>query len=664
MKHIENIKKLLTLAGLRHFLKILTKQEKIVFFASLCLFLFSSFFLTINFYLKNTEVVPAEYGNYTEGILGSPRWINPVYPLNDADRDLIEIIFSGLMKYDSEGKVVPDLAEKCEVMENGKVYECTLRENLFWSDSEAITADDVIFTIETIQNADIKSPLRSTWLGVEIEKVADSQERKVRFKLKNSYSGFSENLTLKIIPKHLWENITPQNFPLTYLNLSPVGSGPYKLKNFSSDKDGKITSLVLIKNPYYFNDPAHLSQISFNFFEKKEDLIKAAQLKKIDGLALASTKELSTNITNLNSYSLSLPRYFAVFLNQKDSKILIDKNVRQALNYATDKSELINSVLGGEGKVVDSPILPEIYGFNAPLKIYEFNIDKANELLEKAGFSKNQEGLREKITEKKPAFQFKSNLTLNSQGTEVTELQKCLARDKQIYPEGEITGYFGQKTKEAVIRFQEKYKNEILTPQQLEKGTGDVKAGTRDVLNRVCLENPEEKTPLKLTLATIDQPELIEAANLLKEQWKKIGADIEVKTYDVSALEKDIIKPRNYDMLLFGEVLGLIPDPFPFWHSSQKKDPGLNLSYYENKNVDKLLEEARQNLNDSERKEKLEKFQDLLIEDAPAVFLYNPDYSHLVSKKIKGIESKIISDPSERFLEIENWYIKTKRTWK
>jgi peptide/nickel transport system substrate-binding protein len=150
----------------------------------------------------------------------------------------------------------------------------------------------------------------------------------------------------------------------------------------------------------------------------------------------------------------------------------------------------------------------------------------------------------------------------------------------------------------------------------------------------------------------------------VQSQWENLGVEIEIETFNISTLEREIIKPRNYETLLFGEVLGAIPDPFPFWSSLQKKDPGLNLSLYENKKCDKLLEEARKSLDENERKEKLEEFQDLLIKDAPAVFLYNPDYLYFVSKEIKGIDAKIIANPSKRFIGIENWYIKTKRAWR
>ncbi|MFA4998402.1 MAG: peptidoglycan-binding protein, partial [Candidatus Paceibacterota bacterium] len=276
----------------------------------------------------------------------------------------------------------------------------------------------------------------------------------------------------------------------------------------------------------------------------------------------------------------------------------------------------------------------------------------------------NESGMREKVEKKTATFQFKSNLKLGSQGTEVKELQKCLARFPEIYPEGEITGIFGDKTKAAVILFQEKYREEILVPNDLDQGNGEIMGSTRKKLNEVCFDQGDKTIPLKIVLSTVDQPQLVEVANILKEQWKSLGVDLEVKTFDIASLERDVIRYRDYEAILFGEILGIIPDPFPFWHSSQKKDPGLNLSEYENKDCDKLLETARQSLDEIERETSLEKFQNLLLKDAPAVFLYTPDYLYFVAKEIKGVDQKTLADPSKRFSNVENWYIETKRAWK
>jgi len=648
----------------RQFFNVLTKKEKISFFIFLFLFFASSFAVLIDLYFKNTKIVPASGGEYIEGVVGSPRWIQPIYaPLSDIDRDLVELMFAGLMKYEN-GKIVPDLAKDYKILEDGKVYELYLKENLFWQDGEPLTVDDVIFTVEIIQNPDVKSPLRGSWLGVECERISTPEGQGVSFKLKNESSVFLELLTLKIIPKHIWSDIPPKNFSLATANLNPIGSGPYKLKNLFQNADGKIISLDLIENPLYFDEPPYIPKISFRFFDSEEKLIEVFKKGEIKGFSLTNIENLENLPENFNLYYFSLPRYFAVFFNLKNSKVLSEKEVRMALNYGTNKNEILDKVLSNFGKIVSSPILPDIYGFEPSNKIYQYDVEKAKETLERAGFLMQDNGLREKTIKKELAFQFKSNLSFDSKGKEVEELQKCLAKDKEIYPEGEITGTFGKKTKTAVILFQEKYKDDILKPFDLEKGNGEVRGKTREKLNEICFEKPEEKIPLKFSLATVDQPALVEVATILKEQWKELGVQIDIKTFDIATLEREILRKRQFDALLFGEVLGQLPDPFPFWHSSQKGELGLNLSNYENKKVDEFLETARKSLDAEERKKNLEEFQELIADDAPAIFLYNPDYRYLLAKEIKGVKEEVIVDPSKRFSDISNWYIETKRIWK
>jgi len=643
------------------FFKTLSKGEKKVFLFLSSLFVFSLLYLSTSFYLNHTKITPALGGSYSEGVFGSfPRFINPIYaPLSDADKDLTELIFSGLMRYDENGNIVPDLAKDYQIIDEGRIYEFYLKDNLLWQDGSKLTADDIIFTVEIIQNPDIKSPLRLIWLGVEIEKISDSA---VRFTLKNSSSIFLENATLKIIPRHVWENVSAKNFSFSPNNLNPIGSGPYKLQNLSQDKEGKITLVNLIKNVLYYNEGPYIPKISFKFFETEKELTSAYEKGEIEGFSISSFENLSFN--NANLYSLYLPRYFAVFFNQKESKVLSDENVRIALNYGTNKKEMIETLFSGHAKEVHSPILPDIYGFEKPTSIYEFDLEKAKGILEEAGYLMTDQGIREKTIKKESSFAFKSTLVVGSQGAEVKELQKCLSKDPEIYPEGNISGYFGSKTKAAVIRFQEKYKEDVLSPFGLTKGTGDVKSKTREKLNEVCFESPEEKLSLEFSLYTVDQSLMIRTARIIKSQWKELGVKIKVETFDINSLEREVLRKREFESLLFGEVLSLIPDPFPFWHSSQKGELGLNLANYENDKADNLLESNRQLLDETERKQKLEEFQNILIEDSPAVFIYNPDYLYLVPDKIKGVSEKIITDPSKRLTNVSTWYIKTKRVWK
>jgi ABC-type transport system substrate-binding protein len=645
----------------RQFFKTLNEKERKVFILLSSLFFFSLLYLSVSFYFTHTNVAPALGGSYAEGAIGFPRFINPVYaPLSEADKDLTELIFSGLMRYDENGELALDLAKEYQIIDEGRVFEFYLKDNLMWQDGHKLTADDVIFTVETIQNPDIKSPLRSIWLGVQTEKMSDSA---VRFTLKNSSSIFLENTVLKIIPKHVWEDVSAKNFSFSPNNLNPIGSGPYKLQSLSQDKEGRITSVNLIKNVLYHNEGAYIPKIYFKFFETENELTEAYKKGKIEGFAVSSVENLPS-YKNAKLYSMHLPRYFAVFFNQENSKVLSDENVRIALNYGTNKKDIIETLFSGYAKEVHSPILPDFYNFEEPTDIYEFDLEKAKDILEKAGYSMTEQGVREKTIKKELSFSFKSTLVVGSQGTEVKELQKCLSKDPEVYPEGTISGYFGSKTKAAVIRFQEKYQQEILAPFGLEKGTGDVKSKTREKLNEVCFENPEEKLALEISLYTVDQPLMIRTTRLIKNQWKELGVKVTVETFDINSLERDILRKRDFESLLFGEVLSLIPDPFPFWHSSQKGELGLNLANYANDKADKLLASSRQSLDEEERKRKLEEFQNILIQDSPAVFIYAQDYLYLVPDKIKGVNEKVTTDPSKRLTDISTWYIKTKRTWK
>ncbi len=641
--------------------RVLNNKERVIFFTALVVFFVSLILCSTSFYLSKTERIPAYGGSYSEGMVGYPRFLNPIYSsTSDVDRDMTTLLFSGLLSYDFTRGFIPNLME--DITEDGGVFKIRLKDNLKWSDGEKITARDVIFTVKAIQDPEYRSPLRPDWIGVKIKEIS---ELEVEFQLEQPSMAFINKLSLKLIPSHIWEEIPPQNFPLSRYNLDPVGSGPYRVKETVEDRSGNITSFILERNPYYHGKKPYIEEIKLDFFENEKELMIAAKRGDIDGFSAITPKDYREviSMTGFQAYRFQMPRYFAIFFNLDNEDI--NRDMRFALDLAVKKNIVIENALAGRGQKVYSPVLPQIYKLDIE-EINEFNPEKAEDILESMGLKLRNNGFRSKVIREAFSFSFEEDLSSSSQGEEVRALQNCLIflteEDPDIFPDGKVTGFYGQDTREAVNRFQEKYREEILDPGGFKRGTGMVAESTRAKLNEICTEIPEEVIEPIITITTVDQPLMIQTAEEVKNQWEAIGVRTDIAIYDRTSLERDVIKPRNYDMLLFGKAFEAIPDLFPFWHSSQKSEFGLNLSMYENEGADSLIEQLRTETNKEERSLILKEINNLIIEDVPAIFLYNPDYLYFISSRISGVSPGRIINPSNRFLNIENWYIKTKKS--
>jgi peptide/nickel transport system substrate-binding protein len=164
---------------------------------------------------------------------------------------------------------------------------------------------------------------------------------------------------------------------------------------------------------------------------------------------------------------------------------------------------------------------------------------------------------------------------------------------------------------------------------------------------------------LSLTLSVIDRPENLAVAEKIKGYWEMAGVKVTVKAVPAEQVP-DLIKTRDFDILLYGESVGGDPDVYAFWHSSQIGGKGLNLAAYSNPNADKLLLEARVTTDNNERKLQYQKFQEILNNDFPVIFLYSPAYTYIQDKKVGGFDSSAIIEPADRFAGISSWYLKTR----
>lgn len=642
------------------FFKILSRREKASFFVFLFLAIASLLVLAAVFYQKNTVSAPADNGEYAEGVVGRPRFLNPLYAVSyGTDQDISELVYASLLKYDQNGQIVPGLADY-KISEDGKTYEFFLKDDLKWSDGESITSDDAIYTIKTIQDKAYASPLRPRWISVETEKVSETS---FRLKLQTPNAAFLETSMLKIIPRHIWEKNSAEDFALSPFNLNPVGSGPYNVAKINYGENNAVKSIELERNPGFYGEKPHLRRMIFAFFDNYDALTAAFKQGKIQGFLPREETASNGSPAGTVLYNYTMPRYFAIFFNPEKNGVFVDEKVREALSRATDKNEILEKAINNDGAIADSAILYDIYGINPPETVYGYNPEEAAQILDDAGYKPDENGIRAKIEDRQPAFQFTKTLAKGSNlSAEIKELQKCLV--KEVMSDLDTNGVFGPQTLEAVNLFQEKYRADILDPQNIEKPTGQVKQGTRDKLNEVCFPSGQTTSRTEIILTIADQEPFLSVARIIREQWQKIGITVEIEKIDVTEIERDIVKTRDYEALLYGQSLRMIPDIYPYWHSSQKIDPGLNLALYENEEVDRLLEEIRASLDANERAQKIGEVQNIIVRDAPAIFLYNPNYGHIVSKTVKGVTGGVIVAPSQRFSDIAEWYTATKRIWK
>lgn len=641
-----NKKKIPNFRQLKRLPEILSKLEKRILILLVFLMLSCASFWSWRFFNSHITIFPTTGGIYTEGLVGSPVYINPLLQTTDAERDLNSLIFSGLMRRDKKQQLDVDLAESYEISEDQKNYTFKLRQDVLWHDGEKFSADDVVFTIESIQNPKYKSPLFVSFGGVAVKKIDDYT---VKFVLEKPYSPFLNILTTGILPAHIWSSVEPANANLSKYNLDPIGTGVWKFSKLNIDKaDGFIKNVELVKFKDCYKTAPYLDGLIFKFYPDFIQAIDALKNKNIQGLGFIS-KEDKDKINKLKYISLktlNLPQYTAIFFNQKNNNSLRDANVRQALAFAVDKNLIVEKAISSDGEVIDGPILRGFVGYNPNIEKYDFNIEKANQVLDDGKWERITP---EDIIKTREEEYAKAVKDLEKQIAEKTEAENTPPEESKKDEEDEDDSEIATLTLEELEAEKEKMMEKL---------------GSLDSLKEQEFYRKRGDQFLKVKLTTIDRNENIITADLIKKMWSKIGVEAEVEIIDKSRIQKDVIKPRDYESFLFGEVVGFDPDPYPFWHSSQNQDPGLNLAIFSNEEVDKLLEDARQTDNEEVRNDKYVHFQNILTKELPAIFLYSPTYAYPISEKIKGFDISRISLPFDRFNNIEEWYMETRSEFK
>lgn len=554
-----------------------SKKERIVFALLVLILMLSAFSLLQILNKSLMVVVPLRGGSISEGVIGTPRFINPILASTPADQDMVALIYSGLMRKNPDGTLTPDLAASYTVSKDGLTYTFILKNKIYFHDGKPVTADDVIFTINEAKDPTIQSPQEINWSGVVATKI---DNKTVQFTLKQPYASFLDNTTLGIMPANLWNNSPVE---LNSANINPIGSGPYMVKSFNQESSGVIDSYTLTSfNKFALGEP-YIKDMSLYFYSNEDDLISALQDGTVD--QISSITPLNADILKERNYQITssvLPRIFGLFFNQNQNILFTDKVITKSIDQTINKEKIVDEVLFGYGSVIDDPIPENLMDYQTINNVGALSrtqiIQNVQNNLAKDGWTKGPDGFLQKTT-------------------------------------------VGKNKKKSI-------------------------------------------TTLEFSISTGNAPELAKTAELIKEDLATVGMKVDIKTFDVGNLNQSVIRTRSYDALLFGEIVNHESDLFAFWHSSQRKDPGLNVAMYTNAKVDKILQEAPSTIDEQARNKEYVQFETQIEQDMPAVFLYSPNFIYVVSPKVKGLSINNISSPDDRFSNVFEWYTETQNVWK
>jgi ABC-type transport system substrate-binding protein len=500
-------------------------------------------------------------GTYAEAVQGPINTLNPLYATTPAEQAASKLIFSSLYSYDDTGNLSDDLASSTTVSPDGHDYTVTMRRDAQWNDNEKVTAMDVVFTVNLMKSADVRSVMFGNWADVSAIAVNDHT---VKFTLPAQYASFPHALTFSILPRHILEDVAPGAIRQSTFSVSPVGSGPFAVRLLQNSPDGLHKIVNLSANTKYYKGAPKLSHFELSAYSDQDSMVRALQTGEVNAAAgtNAQTSGLSSKF-NFKEYPVNSGVY--ALLNS-DSAILKDTKVRQALQTGTDTVDVRKAI----GYDVPDLYLPfvngQLSGNDIPPAVAH-NEATAKSLLDQAGWT---------------------------------------------LPAGK-------------------------TVRQNSAGQ-----------------------PLELSIVTVKDPTYEKVLERLAGQWRELGIKVNTDIKDPNDPRQDFVQttlqPRNYDVLLYKLVIGVDPDVYAYWHSSQASRTGYNFANYRSSAADDALSSARSRTEPALRNEKYKAFATQWLKDAPAIGLYQSVMQYVYRPSVQpvihvgGVPSEI-----DRYSDVLYW---------
>lgn len=329
------------------------------------------------------RVAPAQGGTYSEAVLGPVTSLNPLYASSSAEVSFSRLAFSSLYSYDNKGYLRKDLATGLASEQNGAVYKVTIRKDAKWSDGQALTAKDVVFTINLIKNPATRSSLRVNWADVGVKATDDYT---IEFKLPAAYAAFPYALTFPVVPLHVLVNVNAGALRESTFSHSPVGSGPFEFKLLQqADTITNYQAVHLVANNNYYGGTPKLGQFELYAYANQDDIRAALKSSQVNGAAdveNVKSEDITDTYTTLNAPIAS--GVYALFNNT--NPVLGDAKVRKALQVGTDMGK-VRKAVGGKVLSLSLPFIDgQITGAPA---VPAFDVARAAAGLDDAGWKLN-----------------------------------------------------------------------------------------------------------------------------------------------------------------------------------------------------------------------------------------------------------------------------------
>jgi len=610
-------------------------EEKVISIIVFGIVIFT-FAQTVVDFFKSPNSILQDNKSFTEAMVSDhPVVLNPLYvDFNEPTRDIAELVFSGLSKYDPSKQAFVDDMAVLTVSPDKMTYHFVLKPGLLWQDGQPLTADDVYFTFhDIIQSPDFQNPvLKLDFDGVDIKEVDAST---IEFKLKTPNAFFITNMNVGILPKHILGQTPVAQLTTAQFNLNPVGSGPYQVDSPVQVFDDGREKVSLKVSPSYYAARPSINQVHITIYPDFETLSR--EINTVNIISKIPVENF-TDVQKLNRFTFTnyqLPQYTAVFFNMNNAILKKDK-VRVALMKTIDKQQLLAQL--PELSEVDTPLLE----LNQQDWIYKPNLQEAQGALYDSGYKIDK-------TKTAPAIppSSSSQITFSPALTQVLDSTASTQQQTQA-TQAQIQTQQTQTT-QATTQVAQTPPAAVATTTQTQQ-TLPVRVDSNGkqlsftLLARAYEDGSEQAMETQKTM------------DYLKNAWAQLGIAIDVQLVNPDEYLQRL-QARNYDMALVGQNLGYNLDTYSFWHSSQATSNGLNLSNYKSFAADQFIEKIRDTFDQTQKETYLKQLAQVISDDVPAIFLYRPKYIFASDNKIQGIALQNLAFPSDIFANISQWCV-------